>query len=153
MANDGTATRMTIKVKEYPVQIIINTEANISIITYPIIKKLQLAMGLVDSSQIIAIDQQRKMIKGIVKKALLAIADARVPITLLVIDTLESNLLLKTNWMKRYDAKLSFRKKTLIFEAKGQKIIINLDYNQLRFTSSNYTSKEYKVNMMQIDET
>ncbi len=37
------------------------------------------------------------MIKGIVKEASLAIANARVPIILLVIDILELNLLLETD--------------------------------------------------------
>ena len=82
-----------------------------------------------DGSQIIAIDQQRKIVKGIVKEALLAIADAKMPIILLVIDTLKSNLLLGTDWMRRYDVKLSFRKKNLIFEAKGQKLVISLEFN------------------------
>ncbi len=52
--------------------------------------------------------------------------------------------------MKRYDAELSFRKKTLTFKAKDQKIIISLNYNQLRFVSPNHIPKEYEVNMMQI---
>jgi len=55
--------------------------------------------------------------------------------------------------MKRYDIELSFRKKTFIFEAKGQKIVINLDYNQLRFANFNYALEEYKVNIVQINET
>ncbi len=50
-------TRTTVRVKEHPIKTIINTGANISIVTYPIVKKLQLAMGLADGSQIIAIDQ------------------------------------------------------------------------------------------------
>ena len=54
--------------------------------------------------------------------------------------------------MRRYNAKLSFRKKTLTFKVKGQKIVINLNYNQLRFVSLNHISKEYEVNMTQINK-
>ena len=75
-----------------------------------------------------------------------------IPIILLVIDTSEPNLLLSTDWMRRYDAELSFRKKNLTFEAKGQKIVTGLEFNQLRFTSPNHILEEYEVNMAQIDE-
>ena len=39
MANDDTATRMTVKVKGHPIKTIVDTEANVSIITYPIVKR------------------------------------------------------------------------------------------------------------------
>jgi len=54
-------------------------------------------MGPVNSSQIIAVNQQRKMVKGIVKEASLIIVNTKVSITLLVIDILEPNLLLRTD--------------------------------------------------------
>ena len=54
MANDGTAIKTTVRMKGHPIKIIIDTRA---IITYPIVKRLQLAMGPADGSQIIAIDQ------------------------------------------------------------------------------------------------
>ncbi len=109
-------------------------------------------MGSADGSQIIAVDQQRKTVKGVVREAPLAITNAKVPITLLVIDTPEPNLLLGTDWMRRYDAELSFRKKNLTFEAKGQKIVIGLKFNQLWFISPNHMPEEYEVNMAQINE-
>jgi len=56
MANDDTATRTTVRVKEYSVKNIIDIEANVFIITYLIIKRFQLTMGPADSSQIIAVD-------------------------------------------------------------------------------------------------
>ncbi len=80
--------------------------------------------------------------KGVVKEAPLAIMDVKVPITLLVIDVPEPNLLLSTNWMRRYNAELSFRKKNLTFKAKGQKIVISLEFNQLQFASPNHMPKE-----------
>ena len=86
-------------------------------------------MGLADGSQIIAVDQQRKTVKGVVKEAPLAIANVKVPIILLVINMSESNLLFSTDWMRRYDAELSFRKKNLTFEAKGQNIVTGLEFN------------------------
>ncbi len=129
MTNDSIVTRMTVRVKEYHIKIIIDTGVNVSIVTYPIVKRLQLAMGLADGSQIIAVDQQRKTVKGVVKEAPLAIANVKVPIILLVINMSESNLLFSTDWMRRYDAELSFRKKNLTFEAKGQNIVTGLEFN------------------------
>ena len=86
------------------------------------------------------------------KEVSLAIVDAKMPIILLVINAPEPNLLLGINWMRRYDAKLFFRKKNLTFEAKGQKLITSLEFNQLRFASPNHTPEEYEINMAQIDE-
>ena len=57
MANDSTTTRIIVKVKGYSVKMIIDTGANIFIVTYPIVKRFQLVMGLADSSQIIAVNQ------------------------------------------------------------------------------------------------
>ncbi len=85
--------------------------------------------------------------KEVVNEVLLAIADVKMPITLLVIDAPKPNLLFSTNWMRRYDMELSFRKKSLTFETKGQKIITGLKFNQLRFASPNHISEEYEVNM------
>ncbi len=68
------------------------------------------------------------------KEVSLAIADAKVPITLLVIDAPEPNLLLSTDWMRRYDMELSFKKKNLIFEVKGQKIVTSLECSLLAQT-------------------
>ncbi len=56
MADNDTATRITVRMKEHPIKTIIDTEANVSIVIYPIIKRLQLAMRLADGSQIIAVD-------------------------------------------------------------------------------------------------
>ena len=118
MANDSTATRITVRVKGHPIKTIINTGVNVFIVTYPIVKRFQLAIRPADGSQIIAIDQQRKTVKRVIKEVLLAIADVKVPITLLIINVLEPNLLFETDWMRRYDAELSFRKKILSFEVK-----------------------------------
>ncbi len=50
-----------------------------------------------DGSKIIAIDQTKKNVISIVRNALISIQDARVPVNLLVIETPEDNLLLKTD--------------------------------------------------------
>jgi len=152
MANDDTAIRITVRVKGYPIKTIIDTKANVSIITYLIVKRLQLVIGSADGSQIIAVDQQKKTVKGVVKEVPLAIVNVKMSIILLVIDVPELNLLFGTDWMRRYDTELSFRKKNLTFKAKGQKIVTELEFNQLWFASPNYTSEEYEVNMTQIDE-
>ncbi len=66
---------------------------------------------------------------GIVKDAFLSIQDARIPVNLLVIDALEDNLLLGTDWMDRYQADLSFHKKELRFYCKRQDFITSIEKN------------------------
>ncbi len=39
MANNGTATRTTVKMKGHPIKIIIDTGANVFIVIYPIVKR------------------------------------------------------------------------------------------------------------------
>ncbi len=56
-------------------------------------------MKLPDRSKIIAVDQTKKNVIGIIRDTSLLIQDVRVPVNLLVIDTLEDNLLLGTDWM------------------------------------------------------
>ncbi len=75
-------------------------------------------MGMPDGSKIIAVDQTKKNIIGIVKDASLSIQDVRVPVNLLVIDASEDNLLLGTDWMDYYQADLFFHKRKLRFWCK-----------------------------------
>ena len=64
MAN--LAVRMTIRVKRTLMRAILNTEANISIITLSVVRKLRLIMEMPDGSKIIAVDQTKKNIIGII---------------------------------------------------------------------------------------
>ncbi len=94
---------------------VLDTGANVSIVTLLIVKKLRLTMGMPDESKIIAVDQTKKNVISIVRDASLSIQDARVPVNLLVIEASEDNLLLGTDWIDRYQADLSFHKKELRF--------------------------------------
>ena len=100
MAN--LAIRITVRVKRTPMKAVLDTEANVSIITLLVVKKLRLTMGMPDRSKIIAVDQTKKNVIGIVRDAPLSIQDARMPVNLLVIEVSEDNLLLGTDWMDRY---------------------------------------------------
>src|SRR6266511_3587511 len=113
MAN--SAVRTTVRIKGTPMKAVLDTGANVFIITLPVVKKLRLIIGMPDESKIIAVDQTKKNVIGIVKNAPLSIQDARVPINLLVIEAPEDNLLLGTDWIDRYQADLSFHKKELRF--------------------------------------
>ena len=79
-----------------------------TIVTLLIVKKLWMTIGMSNESKIIAVDQTKKNVISIMKDASLFIQNARVPISLLVIDTSEDNFLLETDWMDRYQANLSF---------------------------------------------
>ena len=97
MAN--SAVRTTVRVKGTPMKAVLDTEANVSIVTLLVVKKLRLTMGLPDGSKIVAVNQTKKSVIGIVRNAPLSIQDARVLINLLVIEVPEDNLLLGTDWM------------------------------------------------------
>ncbi len=104
-------------------------------------------MGMPDESKIIAIDQTKKNVIGIVRDAPLSIQDTRVSINLLVIDAPEDNLLLGTDWMDYYQADLSFYKKELRFWYKRQDFITPIKKNRISFASLNYGSEEYEINI------
>src|SRR6266540_424144 len=145
MAN--LAVRTTVRVKGTPMKAVLDTGANVSIVTLPVVKKLRLTIGIPDESKIIAIDQTKKNVIGIVRDAPLSIQDARVSINLLVIEAPEDNLLLGIDWMDRYQADLSFHKKELRFRCKGQDFITSIEKNRISFASLNYGLKEYEINM------
>ena len=48
---------------------VLDTGANMSIVTLPVVKKLHLTMEMPDRSKIIAVDQTKKNVIGIVKDA------------------------------------------------------------------------------------
>ena len=76
---------------------VLDTKANVFIVTLPVVKKLHLTMGMPDRSKIVAVDQTKKNVIGIVRDVSLSIQDARVPVNLLVIEAPEDNLLLGTD--------------------------------------------------------
>src|SRR6266540_1206914 len=144
MAN--SAVKTTIRIKGTPMKAVLDTGANVSIVTLPVVKKLRLTMGLPDGSKIIAVDQTKKNVIGIVRDAPLSIQDARVAINLLVIDAPEDNLLLGTDWMDRYQADLSFQKRELRFQCRGQDFITAIEKNRISFASPNHGPEEYEIN-------
>src|SRR6266540_1650146 len=65
MAN--LAVRTTVRVKGTPMRAVLDTGANVSIITLPVVKKLRLTLGMPNGSKIIAVDQTKKNVVGIVR--------------------------------------------------------------------------------------
>jgi len=102
-------------------------------------------MSPADGSSIVAVNQVKKKVIGFVREAPLAIVDARVPVGLMVIDTSRAALLVSTDWLRRYSADLLFSKKRLVFESRGQKLSIPIEYNQ-PIGSLNHKLEEYKIN-------
>jgi len=121
MAN--SAVRAIVRIKGIPMRAIIDTGANIFIITLPVVKKLHMIIGMLNKSKIIAVDQIKKNVIRIVRDAPFSIQDVRVPVNLLVINILEDNLFLEMDWMDRYKVDLSFHKKELRFQCKKQDFI------------------------------
>ncbi len=54
MAN--SAVKAIVRVKGTPIRVIMDTRANVSIVTLPIVKKLRMTMRMSDGSKIIAIN-------------------------------------------------------------------------------------------------
>src|SRR6266540_265968 len=102
-------------------------------------------MSLADGSSIVAVDQAKKKVIGFIREASLAIANVRVSVDLMVIDVPRTALLVDTDWLRRYSADLFFSKKRLVFESRGQKLSMPIEYNQ-PIRSLNHRPKEYKVN-------
>src|SRR6266540_7358634 len=144
MANSAVQT--TVRVKGTPMRAVLDTRANVSIVTLPVVKKLRLTMGMSDGSKIIAVDQTKKNVISIIRDVPLSIQDARVSVNFLVIEASEDNLLLGTDWMDRYQADLSFHKKELRFRYKGQDFITTIEKNRISFASPNHNPEEYEVN-------
>src|SRR6266496_6543007 len=103
-------------------------------------------MSSADGSSIVAVDQAKKKLIGFVRGAPLAIADARVPVDLMIIDAPRAALLVDTDWLRRYSADLLFSKKRLVFKSRGQKLSTLIEYSQ-PIGSSNHKSEEYEVNI------
>ncbi len=116
MAN--STVRVIVRVKGTLIKVIIDTGANVSIIILPVVKKLWMVMGMPDKSKIIAIDQIKKNVIDIVRDASLSIQDAKILISLLIIDIPKDNLLLGTDWMNWYQADLFFQKREMRFWCK-----------------------------------
>src|SRR6266498_3451154 len=146
MDQGGSAVRTTIRVKGHPVKAIVDSGASVSIITLPIVKQLRLQMSSADGSNIVAVDQVKRKVIGFIRGAPLAIADARVPVDLMVIDAPRAALLVGTDWLRRYSADLLFSKKRLVFESRGQKLSTPIEYNQ-PIGSPNHKPEEYEVNI------
>src|SRR6266540_530603 len=102
-------------------------------------------MSPADGSSIVAVDQAKKKVIGFIRGAPLAIADARVPVDLIVINAPKAVLLVGTDWLKRYSADLLFSKKRLVFKSREQKLSIPIEYNQ-PLGSPNHKPEEYEVN-------
>src|SRR6266540_5519534 len=102
-------------------------------------------MSLADGSSIVAIDQAKRKVISFIRGALLAIADVRISVNLMVIDVPKAALLVGIDWLRKYSADLLFSKKRLVFESRGQKLSILIEYNQ-PLGSPNHKSEEYEVN-------
>ena len=86
-------------------------------------------MSPADGSSIVAVDQAKKKVISFVQGIPLVIADARVPVDLMVIDAPRAALLVGTDWLRRYSADLLFSKKRLVFKSRGQKLSMLIEYN------------------------
>jgi len=72
----NSVVRAIIRVKRILMRAIMDIEANVSIITLPVVKKIQMIIRMPDGSKIIAINQTKKNVIGIIKNASLSIQDA-----------------------------------------------------------------------------
>ena len=97
------------------------------------------------AQQIVAVDQAKRKVIGFIWRALLTIADTKVPVDFIVIDTPRVVLLVETDWLRRYLADLLFSKKRLVLESSGQKLSTLIEYDQT-IRSPNHKLEKYEVN-------
>ncbi len=105
-------------------------------------------MSPADSSSIIAVDQAKKKVISFVRRASLAIVNARVSVDFMVIDAPRAALLVDTDWLRKYLVDLLFSKKKLVFESREQKLSMPIEYNQF-IGNPNHKSEEYEVNTVE----
>ncbi len=75
-------------------------------------------MSSTDESSIVIVDQAKKKVISLIRMTPLAIVDTRILVDLIVINAFRAELLVGTNWLRRYSADLFFNKKRLVFKSK-----------------------------------
>src|SRR3954453_8888742 len=110
-----TAVRCTIQINHSNVQAILDSGAAISIIISSLVKRLHLRID--EPSKIIINTANGKRARALEKinTVKMMIGSIRIPITLQVIESLDENLLLGTDWFKRTKAILNFDEKRVKF--------------------------------------
>jgi predicted aspartyl protease len=117
-----------------PINAIVDSGADLSVITTPLAKKLGLKITLGGKDTIVTVDGQRRNVHGNVTAAKIQIQDKLVPIDLLVVDSNRDNLLLGMDWIMTHKANLLFTEMKLEFQMQGRKfrIPITVEYTAPR---------------------
>src|ERR1043166_5552878 len=111
-----------VKPGRYQVLAELDSGAQITTISEPLAKKLELKWELMDSKLIlIAANGGRNRALGVIKDANLRIKDVKVPINIYVRESSEESLLIGATWFKRYEADMMLSANRLLFVAQGRK--------------------------------
>src|ERR1043166_5641721 len=111
-----------VKLGRYQVLAELDSEAQITTISEPLTRKLELKWELLDSKlTLIAANGGRNQALGVIKDANLRIKDVKVLINIYVRESSEESLLIGATWFKRYEANMMLSANRLLFVAQGRK--------------------------------
>ena len=111
-----------VKLGRYQVLAELDSGAQITTISEPLAKKLELKWEPMDSKlTLIAANGGRNQALGVIKDANLRIKDVKVPINIYVRESSEESLLIGATWFKRYEADMMLSANRLLFVAQGRK--------------------------------
>ena len=111
-----------VKLGRYQVLAELDSGAQITTISEPLAKKLELKWEPLDSKlTLIAANRGRNQALEVIKDANLRIKDVKVPINIYVRESSEESLLIGATWFKRYEADMMLSANRLLFVAQKRK--------------------------------
>src|ERR1043166_5788395 len=111
-----------VKLGRYQVLAELDSGAQITTISEPLAKKLELKWEPMDTKlTLIAANGGRNQALGVIKDANLRIKDVKVPINIYVRESSEESLLIGATWFKRYEADMMLSANRLLFVAQKRK--------------------------------
>ncbi len=127
-----TAIQCHVRIKSNPVKAIVDTEAAISIITKPLIKKLELRIDSPLKIIVVIANRKKERALGQIHNIPLVIQGILVPVTLQIIDSLNKTLQLGMDWYLMTNAKVDFEYKELKINYKGKRAVAKISIEGIR---------------------
>src|ERR1043166_8273261 len=111
-----------VKLGRYQVLVELDSGAQITTISEPLTKKLELKWEPLNSKlTLIAANGERNQALEVIKDANLRIKDIKVLINIYIRESSEESLLIEATWFKRYEADIMFSANRLLFVAQKKK--------------------------------
>ena len=105
------------KVGRQNIQMLIDTEAELTVCTKKLADKIGLTYRQDKVIELITVDGKKNRTCGVAEEANIKIADAMVPMNIYIVDSKDETFLIGGDWLNRYQADLSYGKKEVTFKA------------------------------------